>query len=90
MHDEDVRFLFNDTIFFDTTETLRFQRRLERDVRERGRTPQGVRDQFYKQVKPMHDQFVDPSKVFASTVVKDIGGYTKVLATYFVNLKERI
>jgi uridine kinase len=49
-------------VFVDTEEHLRFSRRLERDVRERGRTPEGVHKQFSLQVKPMHDQFVEPSK----------------------------
>jgi uridine kinase len=52
-------------VFVDTDEDLRFSRRLERDVRERGRTPEGVRKQFSLQVKPMHDQFVEPSKAKA-------------------------
>ncbi len=52
-------------VFVDTAESLRFQRRLNRDVRERGRTEDGVRRQFEKQVKPMHDLFVEPSKEHA-------------------------
>jgi uridine kinase len=84
-HAKAVRELFDDLIFFDTSEELRFQRRLERDVKERGRTPEGVRNQFYKQVKPMHDQFVEPSKCFARTVVKDRGAYDDAL-TEFVRL----
>ena len=65
-HSDLVRALFDDLVFFETPEELRFQRRLERDVKTRGRTPEGVQQQFYRQVKPMHDQFVDPSKCFAS------------------------
>lgn len=56
-------------IFIDCEEDLRFERRLNRDVKERGRTPGGVRNQFYSQVKPMHDQFVAPSKEFACDIV---------------------
>ncbi len=52
-------------VFVDTDEDLRFSRRLDRDVRERGRTPDGVRKQFSLQVKPMHDEFVEPSKIHA-------------------------
>lgn len=78
-HAEEVRRLFDDLIFFQTPEDLRFQRRLERDVKERGRTPEGVREQFYRQVKPMHDLFVEPSKAFARTVVHDEGDYEQVL-----------
>jgi uridine kinase len=81
-HAPQVRALFDDLVFFDTPEELRFARRMERDVKERGRTPQGVRDQFLLQVKPMHDQFVQPSMAYANTVMRDMGNYEKVLKEY--------
>lgn len=81
-HAPHVRVLFDDLVFFDTPEELRFQRRLERDVHERGRTPEGVHNQFYKQVKPMHDAFVEPSKSYAKTLVKDLGEFENVLEEY--------
>ena len=74
-HPDYLRLQFDEMIFFDTPESLRFQRRLERDVNERGRTPEGVHAQFFKQVKPMHDQFVEPSKAYANVIVKDLGDY---------------
>ena len=70
-----VRAQLDEAIFFDTPEELRFKRRLDRDVAERGRTPEGVKKQFDLQVKPMHNQFVEPSKIFAQTIVKDFGDY---------------
>jgi uridine kinase len=63
-----IRALCDETIFIETPEDIRFQRRLERDVVERGRTPNGVHAQFQAQVKPMHDLFVEPSKMFANNV----------------------
>jgi uridine kinase len=63
-----VRDLFDDSIFVHTPEEIRFQRRLSRDVEERGRTPEGVFEQFHAQVKPMHDEFVEPSKEHATYV----------------------
>lgn len=81
-HAEEVRPLFDELIFFDTPEELRFQRRLERDVKERGRDPEGVRNQFFKQVKPMHDKFVEPSKIYANTIVKDIGQFESTLEQF--------
>jgi uridine kinase len=60
--------LFDESIFLEVDEPTRFQRRLKRDVEERGRTPEGVHEQFFKQVKIMHDQFVEPSKS-ASTIL---------------------
>ena len=61
---------FDINIFVHANEELRFQRRLKRDIEERGRTEEGVRNQFYKQVKPMHDQFVEPSKELAHHIVE--------------------
>ncbi len=85
-HPDYLRSQFDEMVFFDTPEALRFERRLERDVNERGRTPDGVRAQFLKQVKPMHDQFVEPSKAHAHTVVKDLGDYHE----YFDAYKEKL
>ncbi len=81
-HSPLVRSLFDELVFFDTPEEIRYARRLERDVKERGRKPEGVRAQFLKQVKPMHDQFVEPSKAFATRVVCDRGEFSAVLKDY--------
>lgn len=54
--------LFDEAIFLDVDEQTRFSRRLKRDTEERGRTAAGVTEQFYKQVKPMHDLFIEPNK----------------------------
>jgi uridine kinase len=78
-HPPQVRQVFDHLVFFDTPEDLRFQRRLQRDVKERGRTPEGVHAQFHKQVKPMHDQFVEPSKQHAQLIVTDDPSYEDVL-----------
>ena len=78
-HPEAVRKQFDHLIFFDAPESLRFERRLKRDVEDRGRTPEGVRNQFEKQVKPMHDQFVQPSRVHAHEVIQDLGQYERIL-----------
>jgi uridine kinase len=85
-----VRKHFDDMVFFDTPEKLRFERRLERDVKERGRTPEGVRNQFLKQVKPMHDEFVEPSKKYATTIVTEISEYQHVLEHYTQLLKSKV
>lgn len=86
-HPEEVRSLFDETVFFDTPEELRFQRRLTRDVQERGRTPEGVRSQFFKQVKPMHDLYVEPSKSRAGVVVRDLGDFDGALADFKAKLR---
>lgn len=84
-HPQPLRQLFDDLIFFDTPEDLRFNRRMDRDTKERGRAPEGVRNQFLKQVKPMHDLFVEPSKQHANSIVKDGDDFDKLL-TSFENL----
>ncbi len=83
-----LRALFDELVFFDTPEALRFQRRLERDVKDRGRTAEGVKQQFLAQVKPMHDKFVEPSKHFAHRVIKDTGEFPSVLQEYCTRLRE--
>ena len=88
-HAEQVFPLLDWTIFFETPEELRFQRRLDRDVHERGRTPEGVHNQFFKQVKPMHDQFVEPSKAKARTIIKDNGDFDQILKRFQVLFPER-
>ena len=89
-HSKEARALFDDLVFFDTPEELRFERRLDRDVRERGRTPEGVRAQFFKQVKPMHDLYVEPSKAFARRTVYEVAEYADLLAETCANLQARI
>lgn len=67
-HSDELFAEFDFTVFIDTQESIRFDRRLKRDIEERGRKEEGVRKQFAMHVKPMHDLFVQPSKVKASRV----------------------
>ncbi len=85
-HSQEVREQLDDLVFFDTPEDLRYQRRLERDVKERGRKPEGVRQQFLQQVKPMHDLYVQPSRIYAHTVVKEMWEFPEVLEAYRLKL----
>lgn len=85
-HSPEVRAVFDELVFFDTPEEIRFQRRMERDVKERGRKPEGVKNQFLNQVKPMHDLFVEPSKAHATKVVTDRGEFSAVLKDYVQKL----
>ena len=50
---------------------------------------QGVKKQFDLQVKPMHNQFVEPSKVFAQTIVKDSGDYKEALEVFLNKLRQK-
>src|SRR5437870_9255498 len=64
-------------IFVDTADDLRFIRRLQRDVAERGRSVESVIRQYLETVRPMHLQFVEPSKRYADVVIPE-GGYNEV------------
>ncbi|MEO9599196.1 uridine kinase [Parasphingorhabdus sp.] len=64
-----LRDLLDLSIFVECDAETRFARRLERDVRERGRTAQSVHEQFANQVGPMHDLYVEPSKAHADIVI---------------------
>lgn len=86
-HPPGLRRQFDDLIYFDTHENLRFKRRLDRDTKERGRDPEGVHNQFYKQVKPMHDRYVEPCKAYANEVVIEGQNFDQVLAVYCTKLR---
>ena len=66
-----VRLHLDASIFLEVPEALRFERRLRRDVAERGRTPESVKKQWDLQVQPMHERFVEPSKVHATWIARD-------------------
>ncbi|HWQ32140.1 MAG TPA: uridine kinase [Blastocatellia bacterium] len=72
-----LRELMDVKIFVDTADDLRFIRRLQRDVAERGRSPESVIRQYLETVRPMHLQFVEPSKRYADVVIPE-GGYNEV------------
>lgn len=65
----EVRRLLDMKIFVALPEGSAITRRLERDVQERGRTPESVLDQYHRTVKPMNEKYVLPSKIFADIVV---------------------
>lgn len=68
-----LRDRFDLKIFIDTPADLRLIRRLQRDVAERGRTPESVIDQYLTTVRPSHERFVEPSKRYADVIVPEGG-----------------
>lgn len=64
-----LRALFDVKIFVDTEGDIRFIRRLRRDLRERGREAETVMDQWLATVRPMHEEFVEPSKRYADLII---------------------
>jgi uridine kinase len=75
----EVRRLLDIRIFVDTPGDIRFIRRLRRDVAERGRSMNGVIDQYLATVRPMHEDFVEPSKRFADVILPEGGRNTVAL-----------
>ena len=67
--EHDLREQFDIKIFIDTEEDVRFIRRQQRDIVQRGRTAESVLDQWVATVKLMHDQFVEPSRKHADIIV---------------------
>jgi uridine kinase len=64
-------------VFVDTPDDIRFIRRLRRDIAERGRTADSVIEQYLATVRPMHMQFVEPSKRYADVIIPE-GGHNLV------------
>ena len=74
-----LRDMFDVKIFVDTDSDLRLIRRLERDIAERGRTAQSVIKQYQTTVRPMHLEFVEPSKRYADVIIPEGGFNTAAL-----------
>jgi uridine kinase len=72
-----LRDLMDVKIFVDTEADLRFIRRLRRDIRERNRTVESVIDQYLSTVRPMHMEFIEPSKRHADVIIPE-GGHNDV------------
>jgi uridine kinase len=75
--DPRVRERLDMKIFVDTDPDIRVFRRIRRDMEQRGRTFESIRDQYYKSVRPMHLQFVEPSKRWADLIIPE-GGNNRV------------
>ncbi|HDY75143.1 MAG TPA: uridine kinase, partial [Candidatus Marinimicrobia bacterium] len=75
--DKHLRDLMDIKLYVETPMDIRFIRRLSRDIKERGRTTQSVMDQYLHTVRPMHEQFVEPTKVFADLIIPE-GGHNEV------------
>ena len=75
--DADLRRLMDIKVYVDTDADLRFIRRLKRDIEERGRSAESVIEQYTLTVRPMHLEFVEPSKRYADVIIPE-GGYNRV------------
>jgi uridine kinase len=75
--EKEIRDLLDIKIFVDTDADVRIIRRIQRDIKERGRTLDSVINQYMNVVRPMHLQFVEPTKRYADIIIPE-GGYNKV------------
>jgi uridine kinase len=75
--DEELRDLMDIKVFIDADPDVRLLRRIERDIKERGRAIETILRQYQATVRPMHLQFVEPSKRYADLIVPE-GGYNRV------------
>jgi len=75
--DEELREMMDIKLFIDADPDIRLVRRIERDVRERGRAIETILRQYQATVRPMHLQFVEPSKRYADLIVPE-GGHNRV------------
>ena len=69
LHFSQLRKLYTLKLFIDTPENIRLKRRLARDLRERGRTIKSIKDQYNSTVLPMHNKYVEPSKIFSDLIL---------------------
>ncbi|MEX1247676.1 MAG: uridine kinase [Anaerolineales bacterium] len=81
--DPRMRELCDLKLFVDTDADIRFIRRLQRDIHERGRTMESVVQQYEATVRPMHLEFVEPSKRYADLIIPE-GGYNEVAMDVFM------
>ena len=75
--EKELRPLMDIKVYVDTDADLRFIRRLKRDINERGRSAESVIEQYTTTVRPMHLEFVEPSKRYADVIIPE-GGYNRV------------
>jgi uridine kinase len=73
LEDERLRDLMDIKLYVDTDADLRIIRRMVRDIEDRGRTIQSVIDQYVNVVKPMHNQFIEPTKRYADVIIPEGG-----------------
>ena len=77
LEDEELRDKLDIKIYVDTEDDIRILRRIQRDIKERGRTVDSVIEQYLQTVKPAHDQFIEPYKKYSDIIIPE-GGQNEV------------
>lgn len=83
LENKDLRDLIDMKVFVDTDDDIRLARRLVRDVQERGRDMDSVLKQYFSTVKPMHLDFVEPTKRYANIIIPE-GGFNSVALSLLI------
>ena len=86
----ELRKLFDVKIFVDTDADIRLIRRIQRDISERGRTVESVIEQYLQTVRPMHLEFVEPSKRYADVIIPEGGFNTVALDMVVARIEEML
>jgi uridine kinase len=76
-HFREVKEVLDIKIYVDTPSDIRLLRRIQRDIRDRGRTFESVTEQYLSTVRPMHEEFVEPSKRYADVIIPE-GGHNDI------------
>ncbi len=90
LYDRALRERFDLKIFVDTASDIRLIRRLQRDVAERGRTPDSIIEQYLNTVKPAHERFIEPSKRHADVIIPDGGLNRPALDVLLARVRELV
>ncbi|KGN95106.1 uridine kinase [Porphyromonas crevioricanis] len=90
LENKKLRDLMDVKVFVDTDADVRLGRRLSRDIQERGRSVDSVLDQYFGTVKPMHEEFVEPSKKYADLIIPEGGFNSVALSLLMENIRSLI
>jgi len=86
---EDVRRLLGTKVFVEAPDEVCFERRRERDVRERGRTPESVLEQYTRTVRPMAERYILPTREFADVVVSGTEAVERSVGAVLAHIKKQ-
>jgi uridine kinase len=90
LYEPQLRERFDLKVYVDTDADLRFIRRLQRDVSERGRTPDSIINQYLATVRPSHEQFIEPSKRYADVIFPQGGMNEPALEVLLARVRELV
>ena len=90
LYERQLRERFDLKVYVDTDADIRFIRRLQRDVVERGRTSESIVDQYLATVRPSHERFIEPSKRYADVIFPQGGMNAPALEVLLARVRELV